>query len=283
MHVSIPIDLTNPGQVLACLGLIEAVDSLIGPAEARFDWQDAGESRFFLKAEDSAQPVTDVIAFLAYAKVFACAPHDASFPKIDSGSLHAMDTFPAQEPDVLSLPIRLQDCRDATSAQFGHWADGSGRDNFKLYAGNRSALKIINDMLQAIQLLWKNQHDRLIGDPFGTLCSMGGSFNFDPRGAWTAIDTGYSLNDLKGQLQQKVMASPVLEILAAWGLEHARPDKTSTRSYRYAVWDAYLPPHLARVAFSGHFTAVSQRQFRFQLDMSGKNKIIRYAIEENYS
>ena len=280
MSTAIPVDLTNPGQVIACLGLIEAVDCLLGPAEARFDWQD-GEARFVLQAENSSQPIADIIAFLAHAKVFACAPQDVSFPKLASGSLHAIDTFPAYEPDVLTLPIRLEDTRNTTSAQFGHWADGSGRDSFKLYAGNRSALKIIGDMLQAIQRLWESQRSKLITDPFGALCSMGGSFNFDPRGAWTAIDTGYSLNDLKGQLQQKVMASPLLEILAAWGLEHIRPDKTSNRSYRYAVWDTFLPPHLARVAFSGHFAAVSQRQFRFQLEMSGKNKIIRYAIEEN--
>jgi CRISPR-associated protein Csb3 len=282
MHTEIPVDLTNPGQVLACLGFIEAVDCLIGPAQARFDWQN-GEARFILQAENSMTPFTEIIDFLVNASVVACVPQHVVFHKLASDVQRTVDTFPTQEADVLTLPIRLEDPRNAVSVQFGHWADGSGRDSFKLYAGNRSALKIISDMLQAIQRLWENQQHKLITDPFGTLCSMGGSFNFDPRGAWTAIDTGYSLNDLKGQLQQKVMASPLLEILAAWGLEHTRPDKTSNRSYRYAVWDSFLPPHLARVAFNGHLAAVNQRQFRFQLGMSGKNKIIRYAIEENYS
>ena len=53
---------------------------------------------------------------------------------------------------------------------------------------------------------------------------MGGSFNFDPRGAWTAIDAGYSPNEHK----HAVEASPVVEFLAAWGLEHARPDEFDT-------------------------------------------------------
>ena len=61
---------------------------------------------------------------------------------------------------------------------------------------------------------------------------MGGSFNFDPRGAWTAIDAGYSLNDQGHQVD----ASPVVEFLAAWGLENARPDEFATRQVRYAAW-----------------------------------------------
>lgn len=277
--VSIPVDIANPGQVFACLGLLEAADLLCGPSEGCFDWNSRAEPQFIVKADQSEKPVEDILAFLVDAAAFAVAPHGWVPPKSDITSLRSIGTFPTNEPDNLSLPIILQNTKGKT-VSFGHWADGSGRDNFKLYAGNRSALKIANDMLQAIAHLWEKQHDKLINDPFGTLCGMGGSFNFDPRGAWTSLDTGYSLNDLKGELKQKVMASPLLEILAAWGLEHARPDEISIRFYRYAIWGCLLPPQLARVALSGNFEPIQQRRYRFQLDMSGKNKIIRYATEE---
>ena len=65
----------------------------------------------------------------------------------------------------------------------------------------------------------KSGSDELIERPFDVLTPMGGSFNFDPRGAWTAIDAGYSPNDQGHQIE----ASPVVEFLAAWGLENARP------------------------------------------------------------
>ena len=76
---------------------------------------------------------------------------------------------------------------------------------------------------------------------------MGGSFNFDPRGAWTTIDAGYSPDEQ----EHKVMASPVVEMLTAWGLENARPDEFEPWKARYAAWGVNLPPILARVALAG--------------------------------
>jgi CRISPR-associated protein Csx14 len=105
---------------------------------------------------------------------------------------------------------------------------------------------------------------------------MGGSFNFDPRGAWTAIDAGYSPNTQK----DGIAASPVVEILAAIGLEHARPDEYETRKVRYATWHSPLPPMLARAALSGADLKVLMRRFTFELDLSGKNKVTTFAQEE---
>ncbi len=108
------------------------------------------------------------------------------------------------------------------------------------------------------------------------LTPMGGSFNFDPRGAWTAIDAGYSPNDQKHQ----VAASPVVEFLAAWGLEHARPVVSDDRQVRYAAWGVPLSPCLARVALIGAIPALPMHRFRFLLDSSGKNKIVTFAERE---
>jgi CRISPR-associated protein Csx14 len=105
---------------------------------------------------------------------------------------------------------------------------------------------------------------------------MGGSFNFDPRGAWTAIDAGYSPNTQK----DGIAASPVVEMLAAIGLEHARPDEYERRKVRYAVWGRSLPPMLARAALSGADLKVPMRRFEFELDLSGKNKVTTFAQEE---
>lgn len=286
---SIPVELFNPGQVLACMGFLEAADVLYGPTEGGFDWEE--EPCFILKAAGETNPFETVLEFLAESKPVALAPPGWRPPKGDGAGLHVTEAFPAKEPDAMSLPIILR--RGKTELVVSHWSDGTAeRDQFKLYAGNRSALKIANDMLRGtadkkgkiktpgIVQLWSEQRTELIADPLRTLCPMGGSFNFDPRGAWTALDAGYSLNDLGGPLEQKVIASPVVEMLAAIGLEHARPAEISLRLYRYAIWQGLLPVQLARAALCGHLAAVQQRRFRFPLDLSGKNKVVCYSTEE---
>lgn len=200
----------------------------------------------------------------------------------------------------MALPIRFGGGNRPT-VELGHWADGSSRESFKLYAGNRSADKIAREMLRGtrrqatkkqkasaqrgdlktkgIAQLWEEERANLIERPFHVLTPMGGSFNFDPRGTWAAVDTGYSPNDQK----QKVVASPVVEFLAAWGLENARPHEFETRRVRYAVWGIPLPLMLARATLCGGISVVPLKRFCFQLDMSGKNKIVTFAeLETNH-
>jgi CRISPR-associated protein Csx14 len=74
----------------------------------------------------------------------------------------------------------------------------------------------------------------------------------------------------------------VVEMLAAIGLEHARPDEFETREVRYGVWKGFLPPALARPALGGARVGVPIRILRFTLDLAGKNKIATFAREETY-
>lgn len=67
----IPVDLFNPGQVFACLGFMEAAEILLGQAEGGFDWSDETDVRFVLRAAGEADPVREVLGFLAKAQVAA--------------------------------------------------------------------------------------------------------------------------------------------------------------------------------------------------------------------
>jgi len=310
---SIPVDLPNPGQVFACLGFLEAASFLLGDAEGRFDWADLANVRFGLSAAGSDNPFGAVLEFLATSEPEQWAPVGYQDPppkkaKADepaededeiedsetkASGLALSDAFPAGEGDRMSLPIRLGGGSHPL-IELGHWADGSSRNNFKLYAGNRSAYGIARAMLlgvrdkpkrnqtigelktRGITQLWEEQRDALIERPFHVLTPMGGSFNFDPRGAWTAIDAGYSPNEHK----HRVAASPVVELLAAWGLENARPDEFETRKVRYAAWGIPLPPILARAALYGGIATLPMKRFHFDLDMSGKNKVVTFAEPE---
>ena len=182
------------------------------------------------------------------------------------------------------MPVQIE--KSGKKILLSHWADGSSRNKFKLYSGKRSALDIATNMLhgvgnretRGITQLWEEKQNKLIKHPFNVTTPMGGSFNFDPRGAWTAIDAGYSPNDQGHQ----VAASPVVEVLAAWGLEHARPDEFRTRRVRCTAWGTLLPPMLARVALCDGMTSiVPTKRFRFDLNLSGKNKVVTFAEQES--
>ncbi|MYD70729.1 MAG: hypothetical protein F4W89_08305 [Acidobacteria bacterium] len=306
---SIPVDLLNPGQVFACLGFLEAADILLGGAAGGFDWKDSepsqrADTRFRLQAAGDRSPFARVLEFLARAETRAVAPADwrpKKAPKTvaEKAKLErqeASETFPGPCPDTnAALPIRLFE-QDGGSVVLSHWADESSRSKFKLYAGNRSALDIADAMLgrrdqlrerrsrgklrgpvaRGVAQLWRERKSELVEQPFSVLTPLGGSFNLDPRGGWTALDAGYSPNDH----HHRVEGSPVLEVLAAWGLEHARPDEFGTRRVLYAAWQGTMPPILARAAISGKLDTLPQRRFSFKLKMTGKNKIVTFAREE---
>lgn len=319
---TIPVDLFNPGQVFASLGFLEAADVLLGDAEGGFDWSDAGAAKFALRSGGDENPFAAVLEFLAEAEPERWAPigyvdpppskrtgnTEEDVEAEDEGAeettaappLELSSTFPAKQGDRMALPIRFGG-GNRPVVELGHWADGSSRESFKLYAGNRSAERIARAMLRGVRKkatsrqrsrgqlgdlkaggvmqLWEADQSALTKAPFDVLTPMGGSFNFDPRGAWTAIDAGYSPNEHKHAVQ----ASPVVEFLAAWGLEHARPLEFNVRQVRYAAWGAIVPPVLARAALSGTLPTIPLRRFRFELDLSGKNKVVTFAQEERYA
>lgn len=322
------VDIKNPGQVLACMGFIEAGEALCGGAEAHFDWGGV-QVQFVLSADGEQNPFEVVLDFLAKAKIVELTPigyveggaadgddegeEDTEPGAIEDGgeSNDSQDAtsisgrittpgFPSGEGDRNSLPIQLVAAGQRLSVS--HWAEkrpGSDRpwmwrNGFKLYSGNRSASRIATQMLlgvrakakkgqvigdlknRGVQQLWQEQRDVLLKAPFDVVTPMGGSFNFDARGAWTGIDAGYSPNTQK----DSIAASPVVEILAAIGLEHARPDEDESHKVHYAVWGAPLPPMLARAALGGADLKVPMRRFEFALSGTKQQKIVTFAQEE---
>lgn len=305
---TIPVDLFNPGEVFACLGFLESAAVLLGDAEGGFDWSDDANARFQLRAAGSENPFAVVLQFLAEATIRSYAPvgYVSTSPRkgvvsedADEtgavGTMQLSESFPGSKGDRMALPIRLESAGGVI--EIGHWADGSSREGFKLYAGNRTGLSIASAMLRGVRdkakkkhgagepktlgvdSLWRQRRDELIARPFDELTPMGGSFNLDPRGGWTALDAGYSPNE---HASHAIAASPVVEILAACGLEHARPAESDfeKRLVHYAAWRGLAPPILARPALAGADVSLVVRRFHFTLGLSGKNKVVTFAREE---
>ena len=315
---SIPVDLKSPGQVLRLHGLPRAAEVLLGDAEGAFDWSESGKSTFVLRAEGDENPFEAVLEFLAKAKSSAWRPIGYVDPvqqegkdegdeepedersrrqtTIDgAGHGAAAEQFPPGEGDRKALPIQLGGATAASSSsaigptvRAGTTSSstraigrrtGSRRRCFRACARSRrkNPIDSATSGTEGLRQLWEEERAALLEAPFDVVTPMGGSFNFDPRGAWTAIDAGYSPNDAEGRHR----ASPVVEFLAAWGLEHARPDRFETRKVRYAVWGMPLATDAgARRARRRLPDSCRSRTFDFELDLSGKNKVVTFAEEE---
>lgn len=256
----IPVDLFNPGQVFACLGFLEAADVLLGDAEGGFDWSDETDVRFVLRAAGLENPVARVLDFIRHAKV-----EREVLEKLDEEigvtDVH-VDTFPAPAAPSTILKVRLS--KSPFCVTLGHWADDPKRlrDDFKLHAGQQQAAKIFWQMLEA----WRGSPAVSTSNLFGTV-SLGGTFGFDARREWTGIDVGFSPDAQAKYSPFGVAASPLVELMAVWGLEHTRPAAVAeNRCYRYSAWQVLLRPALARCALSSALgTVLETRSFRFQL------------------
>jgi len=164
---TIPVNLYNPGQVFASLGFLEAADLLLGNAEGGFDWSDPDNVIFKLNADGDVNPVAAVLEFLAEAEPRRWMPRgyvDGAPEKGDAGDNdddgreseaegieEPSTTFPAGKGDRMSLPIRLGG-GNRPIVELGHWTDGSDRNSFKLYSGNRSAEGIARARLQTLRV-----------------------------------------------------------------------------------------------------------------------------------
>ena len=68
---TIPVDLFNPGQVFACLGVVEAAEILLGDAAGVFRWD---AEMFHISANGSENPVERVLRFIDEAEVKTRVP-----------------------------------------------------------------------------------------------------------------------------------------------------------------------------------------------------------------
>jgi len=287
---SIPVDLLNPGQVFACLGLMELSELLCGDTAARFDWSHPSGARFVLTTSRDDDPITAGLRFLADAQVHAISAagsdHDTKKWKVETHAVSPDDPFPVPEP---SSPATLPAVLDGGTKTFvlSSWADGrrrgvlsSGRDNVKFWAGSggypgaallRDALDLVRTEIVAAR-----------PDPFALAQAQSSSFRFDWRRDYIPIEIGFSLNE-HTNIQPR--GFPLVEVLACVGLAHARPQRANKLRYRYGVIGrsasaqpddaARLPASFLRAALGAAELPFPTRTFTMQLDWPGQENQAR--------
>lgn len=293
----IPVDLFNPGQVFACLGFLEAAEVLLGDAEGGFDWNDEENTRFRLQTNGVQNPFGIVLQFLAEAEMVVVRPADLTGPWPNGAK--STHEFPASDKTLRksegkgftasALPILLK--HDQAEILVSHWLKRNSLQTLKLFAGQQVASQLTANMLkgdqskkgtQGIRQIYSNISDGGFRDPFNVVCPVGGRFGFDARGGWDSIRIGSSL-DKQGSL---VEIAPHVELLAAIGLENARPVVISTYQIRYAVWWNCLPITLCRIAMFSPDSFLPRNEYRFfraHLGEDKQYKKIFFAEEETLS
>lgn len=285
---SIPVDVLNPGQVFACLGLLEAAETLLGEARAAFDWSRPHDVGFHLEAAGSEGPVQYVLAFLAEATVSAEAPAHSNNStdkwSVPTRVLEYGAAFPFPDPDSpATLPAVLE--ARGQRLVLDYWGDGAdvtGRDNVKFWGGSGGypGAALARDALDKV----RGRCPESAGDPFQLAAPQSSSFRLDWRRDYIPIDAGFSLNKLKGTLVP--MGYPLVEILAALGLKHARPRRHDRLKYHYEILgtsgeNSLYPPLLMRAALGGSDLPFPRRRFRMHLgEPDQKSRAITRTTEE---
>jgi CRISPR-associated protein Csx14 len=282
----IPVDLRNPGQVFACLGFLEAADLLAGPAEGGFDWTD--NEVFVLESEGAENPVEDVLAFLFEAEARAVAPFGSALQAKEAGvptEVAAAQTYPCAEPATASALPTVLVGSDGRSLRLEHWADGTRqRDTVKFWAGmgGYSGAALTRDLLAQLAAFPAAARARAAAAPFDLSTRQSSSFRFDSRGSYVPLDLGFSLNE---HSEMRVAGYPIVELLAAIGLQNARPRLTNKLLYEYGAWGVPLPVQLARACLGASLPSIPNRRFLMHLGWpgtEGKARCILFAEESTY-
>jgi CRISPR-associated protein Csx14 len=279
---SIPVDLFNPGQVFACIGLAEAAQVLLGEVAGVFDWSDSEQTLFRLRASGDDEPVRHVMSFLDRAQARAAAP---------KGSATLTKWTPSWGPTPLVIeraagypfanptsPATLI-CQ-LTDGQFiltlDHWGDSTERDNVKFWAGagGYPGAGLARDALALV----RGNAAAAADDPFSLSGPQSSSFRLDWRRDYIPIHAGFSLNAHGGNIA--ALGFPLVELLGALGLTHARPKRADRRSklaYAYAVPgrshqddSTWLPLSFLRAALGTAPLPFSMRIFSLLLEWPGK-------------
>lgn len=285
-RATIPVDLRNPGQVFACLGLMEAADILFGePCTGAYLYADDEiRTQFQLDAPGSDDPVRDILRFLSQATVTALAPKGSGLRAQEEGvptRERQDDIFPAPCPDTPSaLSARLSVPGGNRAIPLEHWQEGdaAGRDTMKFWAGagGYSGAALTRDALALIQALGDNALAEAAADPFDVSAPQSSSFRFDWRRDYIPMEVGFSPN-AHGAVT--MIGFPLVELLAAIGLQNARPRPESKLSYVYGVSNAPLPTLLARAVLGGQNAGVPYRRFRMHLGWPGQEGQARCIID----
>lgn len=225
----VDVDLGNPGQLLACCGLLAAADRL---------WRDRAfvtghfdGNRFCVDAPGN---VSAVVNWLRQASLKNVQQKPRKRARGSNSALAEYDySGSGDDPAVLCWP-------DGSHWRLNNWSgEDFGRTRIKTFAGQVKGPKVMAHLLDWIGSLAADTPHL-----FDLGCEGNASvFGFDARKGRSARDIGWSPDALGIGGEE----FPAVELFAAIGLQGFRP-KQDRDSLLFGVWQQPLPVELARAA-----------------------------------
>jgi CRISPR-associated protein Csb3 len=233
------VDLGNPGQFLACCGLLELACRLSPSSTAKF------EKNQFLVTECHIDLIGQFLAADARAD-------DEYIPPSEAGSeVEDRDGDSDKSPPIrFAAPFNLR---------LDWWTEVAAvRAGFKTWAGGQTVLGFVGGMRQCI----RDQNELGSSLLQRTMpIRQPKPFYFDARlSRLTALDAGFSTEKFTS------VYSPATELLALVGLQRFRPAAVEPRErYAYSVWSDNLPPSIAAAVAHGLIPSLISKTYQFPL------------------
>lgn len=241
---AIPTNPQNPGQVLACAGVLELALAEHGPVLSRFVTEN---NRVLFQLALAPHQVQELVKKLAECPT----------------TLGEDDSVTLGPPFHLRLDWWLE--KGAGQAVPKTWAGGvRPRSFFPAYqkASCQAATKPPRDW-------WEILDESL----------ESASPGLDPREFTHALDTGFSTYETK----LKTATYPLVQLLALIGLQRFRPRSENRNTFSYFIWCDALVPQVAALVFAGHVMVGQAKGFVFQLrarDQENRYKAFSFAGEK---
>lgn len=255
-NITIPVDLTNPGQFFACCGLLELADRLWPGAEGWFSDQ------FCIRFGGNLRTLlTCLILDPPQALSFVCETLPVK-PIVAPLSL----TFDADATGRFMLDFWVKIITKSGSVQ------AVAAPPWNMWSGNQKSLPIWLQLRDELRVLIagdeskKNQPrtDKQLLHLFRQTRPLTGRFGFDSTAAWNAQDVGFSPND-QGMA---VESSPATELLAAVGLQRFKP-VIENGVVQYQLWNNAASPAIAAAYACGGIQHSGTR-YRFEIVNRGQ-------------
>jgi CRISPR-associated protein Csx14 len=232
------MDPLNPGQFFACCGLFDLLTTRAPEIQAWFTLNDqAPRSGSFVLSGVDPTAVQSLILDLSRGRYEAVDHPEKSISPVVAyiGS------------DKVELDWWLDEFRLTTT-------------NLKCWAGQVTSIRLFEELTPLIDQ--NISLDEVLNSSMPTKSKFGA----DPRSAWTALNFGFSPD----QHNQSAATYPIVEILAAFGLQGFRPD-ASDRKVFYSIWTVPLQASVARLAAFYPWDGLPRSEYSFEIAKRGQS------------